>query len=146
MSAMTNTFEGNIGRLVLNGIAYVPTVSGTVYLALFSGGVTSATWGEALTSGTSVEGEVATGSTNYARVPVVSGWTHGPGSGVFSNTSEIEFPIASGAGWGTVSGFALFATLASGEALIYGSVTTPKTVVSGDSAAFQPGQLVINWQ
>jgi len=137
IDAMTDFLEGKLGNLVLNGIAYVGPTSGIVYVGLFSGAVA-----DTLTVGGAAQGEVAAGG--YARVAVQSGFTTAGVGTAFTNSGVINFPTAS-ADWGTLSGVALFDALTNGNALLQGLLTTPKTVLAGDSAIFTSGQLVVTW-
>jgi hypothetical protein len=88
--------------------------------------------------------EVSGGS--YARVAVTSSlanWagTQGAGttvvstgaSGTTSNNSVITFPAPT-ANWGSVVGLGLFDAATGGNEWVYGTLTTPKTVNSGDAA------------
>ena len=138
MAAMTDYLEGRLGDHVLNGVEFPPTTSGTVYLGLFSGAVS-----DSLTSGGPSEGKVD--GNGYARVSVVSGWTHGPASGEFINASTLQFPTASGGSWGTISGIAVFDAISGGNALLQGLLTVAKIVDDGEAAQFASGAIQIDW-
>lgn len=88
--------------------------------------------------------EVSGGS--YARVAVTSSlanWagTQGAGttvastgtSGTTSNNNAITFPAPT-ANWGTIVGLGFFDAATGGNEWVYGSLTTSKTVNSGDAA------------
>lgn len=104
----------------------------TVYIALFTSAPT-----DAAGSGTEVSGG------SYARAAVTNNSTNWPAasSGVKSNGTAITFAQASGA-WGTVTHFAVFDALSSGNMLFWGALTTPRTIVSGDTFSFGISQLV----
>ena len=87
----------------------------------------------------------------YARVnygaPHNSGWqTKGADTGG-ANTLEIRFPTNITANWGIVSGIAILdsATHGAGNMLMWGALTTPRTVIVGDTPVLASGSLVVNW-
>lgn len=99
--------------------------------------------------------EVSGGS--YARVsnnPANANWngTHGNTTGAssgtggqISNAGAITFPTPS-ANWGTISHFGVFDATTSGNLLIYGALTTAKTVNNGDPApSFQAAALTVTF-
>ncbi len=113
--SFTNTFETH----VLNYMFTTSSVTRPTawYLALF----TSDPAEDA--SGT----EVSTSGTAYTRKAVtftVSGNTA-------SNSAEIEFPTAT-ASFGTVTHFGVFNASSSGTLIAYGSLSTSKTIDTGD--------------
>ena len=110
--------------LAANGDGY--TSPSTVYVALF----TSATGEDG--SGTEVTGG------SYARVSCAFTVTNSSAA----NTSLVTFPTAS-ADWGTITDFAVFDALTSGNMLYYGTLGTARNVLNGDVVKFNAGQLVI---
>jgi len=76
----------------------------------------------------------------YARIPYDT-WKISV-AGVSFNTSVITFAEASGA-WGTITHFALCDTLATGQVLFYGTLTTARVVGNGDTVSFPAGALSI---
>jgi len=127
MSAMTNYLETALANHVLRNTSYTsPT---TIYVGLFTGAPGEAGGGT----------EVSGGS--YARQVAAFG---APTDGVCLNSGAITFGPAS-ASWGTVTHFALFDAVSSGNMLIYGSITS-KTVGDGDTATFAAGQLSVAFQ
>lgn len=105
-----------------------------LYVALFT------------TNPTDTGGGVEVSGGSYARVTVVSSlanWagTQAAGStiassgttGTTSNNSAITFPSPT-ANWGTVTGFGIFDAATTGNLLIWGALTTQKTVNNGDAA------------
>jgi hypothetical protein len=143
MSAMSDYLENKLIDFVFRGQTFTPPA--TLYIALFTTSDNDA-------GGTRVE--VSGGS--YARVAVTSSlanWagTQGAGttvassgtSGTTSNNNAITFPAPT-ANWGTVVGLGVFDAASGGNELWYGSLTTNKTVNSGDSApAFSAAALSI---
>lgn len=82
--------------------------------------------------------EVSGGS--YARV-ICDTW-NAASSGSIANTGAITFTTATGS-WGTVTHFAIFDASSGGNMLCWGSLTTSKTVGSGDTASFGAGAFVV---
>lgn len=86
-------------------------------------------------------------ASGYARVTNASGdsfWdahgTDGPGD----NAAEIAFPVAT-ADWGLISGVAIVdnGTYGAGNLLMWGYLSIPRTVLSGDTFKFNAGNLDI---
>lgn len=85
-------------------------------------------------TGTEVSG------TGYTRIKS-TGWT-AASSGYIYNSTTIAFPTAGG-DWGTVEYFAVWSSSSAGNIMAFSSLTTSKTIASGDSAQFSTGQIVI---
>jgi hypothetical protein len=85
------------------------------------------------TSGT----EVAGGS--YAAVDSKAKWAV-PAAGSVSNNAIITFPTAT-ADWGTIVAFST--NTPGGTQMMWGTLTTPKPVLNGDTPSFAVGQLVL---
>lgn len=103
--------------------------------------------------------EVSTSGTNYARVAVTAGLTQWAGTqsagsttassgtgGQTSNNAAITFGAPSG-NWGSVTHFGIWDASTSGNLWICQSLTTAKTINSGDAApSFSAGALTITIQ
>jgi hypothetical protein len=92
--------------------------------------------------------EVSGGS--YARVqrdPLDANWTAASAvDGIVTNAADIVFPSPS-ANWGVVSHVAIWDAAVAGNMICYATLTTPKTVNSGDAAPkFLAGALSFTWQ
>ena len=145
MAAFTNFAENKIIDFLFRGQALGFTNStaaagsgpSNLYIALF----TAITDGEA---GTVTE--VSTSGTGYGRVAVASalaGWygTSTASAAAVSSGSDATTKNASAitfgsptANWGTILGFGVYDAVTGGNLLIYGTLTTNKTVNSGDAA------------
>ena len=101
------------------------------YLALF----TIAPTAEDGTGGT----EASLG--NYARITCPGTSWGAAAAGAISNTSAVEFAECTGTNWGTINGWALFDAITVGNMIIWGEITTPKTINIGDTAKFAIGDL-----
>ena len=88
-------------------------------------------------SGTEISGN------GYAREDINFGAaSSGSASGPTSGDGAIEF-TASGGDWRTVSHFAIFDALTSGNMLYYGALTNSKAVSDGDSVRFAVDSITI---
>ena len=129
MTQASNYLENTILDYILSGLGGSPN---TLWLALYTSNP-----GED-NSGTEVE--IGGSPTNdYARQEVRFGAASG---GSASNTPAVTFPVALEA-WGTITHFALFDTVIAGNMLIYGPLTTSRTVNAGDTISFAAAALVI---
>jgi hypothetical protein len=112
--SLSNYYENKIIDHMFRGQAFTPPA--TVYLALFT--VAPGETG----GGTEVSGG------GYARKPVTFS---AASAGSTSNSSDIDFGTAT-ANWGTIVAVGLFDAATGGNLLAYGSLTSSKTVNSGD--------------
>jgi hypothetical protein len=108
--------------------------SSTYYFGLATTDITSTNLGTDIT-------EPSTANA-YARVAysnVASNWTTAESSGgviVTYNTAAVTFSTCDTTGWGSVT-YAFIADAATGgNLLVWGALTTPKTISTGDTASF----------
>ena len=125
MAAMSNYLENALLNAVLRNTSY--TSPSTVFVALYTTDP-----GEGGT-GTEVSGG------SYARV---AGTFGAPSNGVSTNSAAVEFAQATGS-WGTVGYVGLHDAITTGNLLFYGSLTTSKTIESGDVFKFSTGELSV---
>lgn len=118
MSAISNYLENALINATLRNTSY--TSPATVYAGLFTSDPTDAGSGS----------EVSGGS--YARKAITFG---APSNGVSTNSAACEFDQATGS-WGSITHFAIFDSLTTGNMLYYGALTTSKTIASGDVFKF----------
>jgi hypothetical protein len=119
MSAISNYLENALLNATLRNTTY--TSPATVYAGLFTTDPTDAGTGS----------EVSGGS--YARKAITFA---APSNGVTTNSAAAcEFDQATGS-WGTITHFAIFDALTTGNMLYYGALTTSKTIASGDVFKF----------
>jgi hypothetical protein len=99
--------------------------------------------GLSTTTPTKVGGNVTEPVANgYARVSVtnnLANWPDANASGLKSNGTVITFPVATGAGWGTVTHVVVYNASTAGTFMMYGLLTTPKLVSAGDTASLAIG-------
>jgi hypothetical protein len=131
MGSFTDYLENKLLDHVWSAAAYTPSV--TLYVALST--TTIADDGTNMT-------EPAVGA--YARVAVTNNATNWPAAvgGAKANGTAITFPTAT-AGWGIILDFAIMDHPTAGNMLGYGTLTTSKTIDSGDTASFAIGELDI---
>jgi len=121
----TTYLDNNFLNVALRNVPFVPPA--TVYVALYT--VTPTVGG----GGTEVVGG------GYGRQTVTFSV---PASGQCSNTADILFPVAS-ANWGTVVAFALLDASSGGNMLYFGSLSSPRLVLTSDQVRFPASQLVV---
>lgn len=126
--------------------AVATTVSGTLYVGLATSAINDATTGI-----TVVEPPTNSGGnpTAYARVSVTNNGTNWPTATGTSPTTKnngtaFNFPVCS-TNWGTCTDFFIAdgAAVATGHILGWGTLTTAKTISSGDSASFAINAITI---
>jgi hypothetical protein len=122
---MSDYLELKVLDHVLGTSAY--TMPTTVYIGLSTGSFADDN------SGTELTGN------GYARQSIAF---DAAASGTTDNTSNVDFPAATGS-WGTVSHYGLFDASSGGNLLIHGAFTVSKTVASGDILRIAAGELDI---
>jgi len=128
MGAASDYLENKILDHILGKVTY--TAPDTVYIGLAA---------EVNDDG-SISGEPTEAS--YARVAVTNNATNFPAAsnGSKSNGTDIVFGEATG-DWGTVNYAFIADADTGGNVLLYGGLTTPKTINSGDIVKFSTGNL-----
>ena len=125
MANFSNYLENALINATLRNTSYTsPT---TVYVGLFTTDPTDAGTGT----------EVAGGS--YARTAVTFGT---PSNGVATNNADVTFPTATGS-WGTITHVGIHDASTTGNLLYHSSLTTSKTVGSGDVFKISSGNLSV---
>lgn len=103
----------------------------SVWLALYTTAPTDSTSGTEVTGG------------SYARKSTAGTDWNAASAGSTSNANALAFPTAS-ASWGTVKAVALVDASTSGNIIWYGTLTSDKTVDSGDTFQFAAGALTLS--
>jgi hypothetical protein len=131
MTAMSDYLEDALLSHVLDGVSMTSPTS--VYVALATADFTDAN---------TTANEVTGGA--YARVTMTGGWTvAGTTPTEATNTAAIEFPTATDGTWGTATHFGIYDAATTGNLLIHGQLTDPKTIGDGDTFEFAIGNLVV---
>ena len=130
MSAASDYLEDAVLDHVLGNTTFTQPAS--LYVGLFTsdGGLESNTSG----SWTEVSGG------SYARETIAFSAASG---GSTSNSATITFTTAT-ANWGTISHVAVMDASSAGNVLFWGSVTTSKTIESGDTFQISSGNLRVS--
>lgn len=131
MGSLSNYAENELLDHLFNA-AYTPAA--TIYLALATADPTDAATGASMN-------EVAN-SGSYARTAITFG---AAAAKSITQNATVTFPQASGS-WGTVTHWAIVdsATHGAGNVLAYGSFTTSKSVVSGNTPSVASGEVVVS--
>ena len=122
---MSDYLEEKLLNHVLRNTAFTPP--STVYIGLSTG-----SFGDD-NSGTELSGN------GYARQSIAFDAASG---GVSDNTSNVDFPAATGS-QGTITHFGLFDASSGGNLLIHGAFSAGKTVATGDILRIAAGELDI---
>ena len=125
MAAMSNYLENALINATLRNTAY--SSPATVYVGLFTSDPTDAG------SGTEVSGG------SYARKSMAF---DAPSNGASTNSAAVEFDQATG-NWGTITHFAIFDALTTGNMLYHGALTTSKTIETGDVFKFAAASVTV---
>ncbi len=86
-----------------------------------------------------------TAYTNYVRLSVTANQTNFPASvaGLIANGAAITFATCGATGSGSVTDFAICDAATNGNMLMFGVLTTPRTIITGDIPTFIVGALSI---
>ena len=135
-TSKSNYLEDAVLNSVLRGVAF-PSVSGSVYVALFTAAPSDSGGGTEVTGG------------SYARVAVsraTGSWAapaDNSGAQRTSNVGAITFPSPT-ANWGTVTHFGIFDASSGGNLLYWGALGTSRNILNGDNApSFAAGTLTV---
>jgi hypothetical protein len=135
MSNMSDYLEGQLRAHIFRTASF--TKPAALYVSLHTGTLTDAGTGTEVTGG------------SYARVqrnPSDANWTAASATdGITDNAAAITFPPPS-ANWGTVTHFGIWDAATSGNLLVHGALTTPRTINNGDPApSFAAGVVEITF-
>jgi hypothetical protein len=147
MSQMSNYLENKLVDHIFRGQTFAAPA--TLHVALYTAIPNDAGGGT----------EVSTSGTNYARAAVtcsLANWagTQSTGSttastgtgGVTSNNAAIVFNAPGGTAWGSIVGFGIFDAATGGNLLLFGSLSTAKTVNANDAAPqFNAAQMTVTF-
>ena len=120
------------------GITGASAAAGTgptaLFVALFTAAPTDTGGGTEVTGGSYARVSVTSSLTAWAGTQAAASTTASTGtSGTTSNNATITYPAPT-ANWGVVTSYAVFDAASAGNMLIYGTLTTSKTVNNGDPA------------
>jgi hypothetical protein len=123
MSQLSDYAEGQIRAHIFRTATF--TKPGGLWISLHTADPTDAGTGAEVTGGSYAR---------VARAPLDANWTAASATnGLTDNAAAITFPAPT-ANWGVVTHFGIWDAATTGNLLIYGALTTPKTINSGDAA------------
>jgi hypothetical protein len=132
MSSLTNYSEPKVADNLLGDASITPP--STWYVALFT------VMPSAAGGGTEVSGG------SYARVAVTNNSTNFPATSgeIKSNGTDITFPTSTAA-WGTIVGIGFYDASTGGNLWLFGALTNPPTMASGDGFRIPAGQFTLSF-
>lgn len=132
--ALTDYAENKVVDALLRGQSL--GAPATWYVALYTTCPTDSTSGTEVSGGSYARVAVTAGLTQWAGTQSAGSTTASSGTGgTTSNNATISFPTPS-AGWSTVPCWGLTDAPTGGNIWIYSTLTTSKTINSGDSVSF----------
>ena len=137
MAALSNYLENKLIDRIFRGQAF--TFPANVYFGLLTSAPSDSGGGTEVSGGSYARVEIAASMANFAGTQAAGSTTASSGtSGETSNNVNITFPAPTG-NWGVISYVAVYDASTSGNLLVWGALTTPKTVNSGDAPpVFEP--------
>jgi hypothetical protein len=144
MSQMSDYLENKIIDLVFRGQAYTAPV---VYVGLYTAAPSDSGGGTEVSGNGYARVKTAVGSTQ-----ALTDWKSSQNDSLAStgtggnttNTNAINFATPT-ATWGTVTHFALYDALTSGNELFWGPLTISKTINQSDTVTFPAGTLSVTF-
>jgi len=128
----------------MNTTYFLNCVSGNVFKTKTSPALPTAYYVGLSTATPTIAGTGAKepAGSDYVR-QALSGKLGAPTDGLISNTSSIDFPTSE-TNWGTVTHFVIYDAQTGGNLLMYGALTTPRTVEPDTIMTLKPGALKLS--
>lgn len=152
MAAMSDFLENKLIDFLFRGqalgITGATAAAGSgptsLYVGLYTANPTDVAGGTEVSGGSYARVSIGSALVNWAGTQAAASTVASSGtSGTTSNNGAITFPTPT-ANWGVITGFGIFDALTTGNLLIWGSLSTSKTVNNGDAApAFNAAALSI---
>lgn len=146
MAAFTDFAENKLIDFLFRGqalgitgaTAAAGTGPATLYMALFTAAPTDAGGGTEVTGGSYARVAITSALANWAGTQAAASTVASSGTiGTTSNNAAVTFPAPTAA-WGVVTSSGVFDALTGGNLLIYGNLSTSKTINNGDAAPSFP--------
>lgn len=139
-ASISDYLENKLIDALLRGQAY--TMPATTYWALYTTCPTDAGGGTEVSGGSYARVAVTSSMANWAGTQSAGSTTASTGTGATtSNNAAVTYPAPTGI-WGSIQCFGGLDAPSGGNLLIWHTLTTPKTVNSGDAApSFAAGAL-----
>ncbi len=142
--AFSDYLENKLVDQIFRAQAY--TFPSTLYVGLSTAACSDTGFGTEVTGGSYARVAVTGSLANWAGTQSAGSTTASTDTGgQTSNNNAINFPTPS-AGWGTVTHWFIADASSSGNLLFCASLTTSKTINSGDSVSFAAGALTVTVQ
>ena len=140
MAAKTNYLENKIIDWLFRGQTFTPPA--TLYVALFTVAPSDTGGGTEVSGGSYARVAVTSSLANWAGTQSAGSTVASSGTGgTTSNNAAITFPAPT-ANWGQAVSFRVWDAASGGNAWLCQTLTTPKTINSGDAApVFNPAAL-----
>lgn len=129
MAALSNYLENKLIDHIFRGTSYSP--AGPYYFALFTAAPSDSGGGTEVSGGSYARVSVTKGDTSFTGTHGTTTGVSSGTNGTTSNAAIIAFPAPT-ANWGSITHVGIFDASSGGNLLIYGALTTPKTVNNGD--------------
>ena len=142
MAALTDFFENKLIDFIFRGqalgITGASAAAGTgptaLFVGLFTANPTDTGGGTEVAGGSYARVSVSSALANWAGTQAAASTLASSGAtGTTSNNGTVTFPAPT-ANWGVITGFAIFDASTAGNMLIFGALTTSKTINNGDAA------------
>lgn len=140
MAAMTDYLENKLIDHIFRGQAF--TAPATLHVALLTAAPSDTGGGTEVTGGSYARVAVTGSLANWAGTQAAASTVASSGNtGTTSNNVAVTFPAPT-ANWGVVTHFAIYDAAIAGNMLIWGALSTSKTINNGDAApSFAPAAL-----
>jgi hypothetical protein len=141
MSALSDYLENKLVDAICRGVAFSSPAN--VFIALHTANPTDAGTGAEVSGGAYARVSLAATTANFSGTQGAGTTTASTGTGgQITNNVAITFTAPSGGNWGTVTHFSMRDQITGGNLLMYGALSTPRTINSGDAApSFAAGSL-----
>lgn len=140
MAAMTDYLENKLIDHIFRAQAYAAPA--TLHVALLTAAPSDTGGGTEVAGGAYARVAVTGALANWAGTQAAASTAASSGNtGTTSNNAAVTFPAPT-ANWGVVTHFAVYDAPTGGNMLIWGALTTSKTINNGDAApSFAPAAL-----
>jgi hypothetical protein len=132
MAAMSDYLENKLIDWLLRAQTFTPPA--TLYVGLLTAAPSDSGGGTEVSGGAYARVAVSSSLANWAGTQSAASTTASSGtSGTTSNNGAITFPAPT-ANWGSVTHVGIYDAASGGNLLLWGALTTAKTVNNGDAA------------
>ncbi len=120
--------------------------TGSIYVALFTAAPSDSGGGTEVSTNAYARVLITSSLANWAGTQSAGSTVASSGTGgVTSNNAIVTFPTPTSTGWGLVTHFGLFDAATTGNLLVWGSLTSSKTINGGDAVTFPIAAITVTW-